>query len=83
MLNYFLHGSLIKFESKSQSIKNIQYDYHLISSNENYKKRHIKEKHLTNLRIFLGSKPKNLTHVFHQWGNLKEEYGIIISMPRL
>jgi hypothetical protein len=83
MLIYFLHGSLIKIESKSQSIKNIQYDYHLISSNENYKKRHIKEKHSMNWRIFLRSKPKNLTHVFHQWGSLKEEYGIIILVPWL
>jgi len=47
MLIYFLHGSLIKIESKSQSIKNIQYDYHLISNNE-ITKKDTKEKHLMN-----------------------------------
>jgi hypothetical protein len=82
MLIFFLHRSLIKIGSKSQSMKNIQYDYHLISSKE-ITKKDTKEKHSMNWKKFLGSTPTNLTHVFHQWGSLKEEYGVIILVPWL
>jgi hypothetical protein len=47
MLIFFLHRSLIKIGSKSQSMKNIQYDYHLISSKE-ITKKDTKEKHSMN-----------------------------------